>query len=141
MRSALPWAPASDDSFISTPSAGNADQAAVLSKASMTTGGRSVVSADAPEATKPVSSNAARNRTLALDTPHQHAAHIVALERQEQPQHRDHRDHRAGQHELRVLDMLATQAGERHRQREFALVAQHDERPQEVVPLGEEAER
>src|SRR3989442_118792 len=142
--------PRSERIASSTPSAGCADQPETSSKSS-----RIVVGAGAEEAgrtpmvkvmaarvTRAETPLATRNGStpLALDAAHHDALGVEALQCQEEDHDWEHGEHRARHHELGILDMLADQAGERHRQRESRIVAQDDQWPQEIVPHRQEVE-
>src|SRR3546814_655601 len=81
-----------------------------------------------------------RSISSSFYTPEQQPLDVVTLQDQEQQQHRHDGHHRPGHHQLVVLHVLARQRCQCDRQRLQVLVAEHDQRPHEVVPGGHEAE-
>ncbi|CDN44972.1 hypothetical protein BN871_GC_00110 [Paenibacillus sp. P22] len=64
--------------------------------------------------------------------------HVVPLRKQEHEDDRQHRQDRAGRDPAEVVGELAVQIGQRRRKRILAGIVEHDDRPQEVVPVRHE---
>src|SRR6266550_6677289 len=71
---------------------------------------------------------------LSLHRSRHDSLYVVPLQEQEDRQNWNHRQHRSRHHQLCVLHVLTRQIRQRHRQRVVRFVAQHDQRPHEIVP-------
>src|SRR2546427_3643790 len=87
-----------------------------------------------------LTSGAPAGALLTLQSGQGHASNDVLLEEEVDDDDRQDPERGAGQDVVVVGAVVALQCEERQRQREHVALAQHQQRPEQVVPMGDEDE-